>query len=302
MARSNESMPRSMYVKGNDIRYMYPKEAILLRDKGLLKDSILFCENYNKCGCRALVSPVNRGKGFFRLIPSSEGHSSNCEYMLNIQPIETRIRNVPKDKKIVLKIDNEDIFAGSPGTKTKSDKGNVHKNNTSKLPTTIVTRTVPGTRNEYIRNVSELIDLLNSDNTQIIVDVLKQLYSQKMYYKRDQYKDLWGKRPDNTFMVEGFLDKRKLQLLDEKDYVYAYSDPIDKPDSIRLMLVHNGQGKEKFKAVIKDLLKWIESRDKENRKLAIIKGEIVGSYEDSNILIIHVKDIDIKYRKKEYKK
>lgn len=302
MARSNESMPKAIYVKGEqEGRTIYPKEAIIHRDKGILKESVLYCENYIKCGCDAQVTPVDRGSGYFRLIPSSKGHVPNCPYILNTESIETRIKDVPDGKTVILKIDDEDIFEGESSEKLGIKKQSDRKNTNTKLATNVITRKVSGTRNEYIRNVSELIDLLNSENTPIIVRVLKELYAQKMYYKREQYKELIEEYPVNTFMVEGFLDKRDLKILDDKNYVFAYSDPINKPNSVRLMLIHNGKGKERFKAVIKDLLSWIESRKKENRKLAIIKGELTGFYKDSNILVLHVKDIDIKYRKKEFK-
>jgi hypothetical protein len=302
MARSNESMPKAVYVnEKEEARTIYPKEAILLRDRGLLKESVLYCENYIKCGCRALVSPVNRGRGHFRLIPKREGHSSNCSYILNIDSIETRIRDVPEGKRVVLKIDDDDIFESESVENLGIKKHYVRKEGTTKSTTNVITRKVPGTRNEYIRNVSELIDLLNSENTPIIVRVLKELYAQKMYYRREQYKELFEEHPVNTFMVEGFLDKRDLKTLEDKNYVFAYSDPVNKPNSVRLMLVHNGKGKERFKAVIKDLLSWIQSRNKENRKLAIIKGKLTGFYKESNILVLHVKDIDIKYKKKEFK-
>ncbi|MCQ6318797.1 hypothetical protein NPM18_32885, partial [Bacillus cereus] len=46
---------------------------------------------------------------------------------------------------------------------------------------------------------------------------------------------------------------------------------------------------------------WIDKEVEGNRKLALIKGNIVNFYEEKKIIVLHVKDIDIKYRKYEYK-
>jgi len=294
-------MPRAVLVVDTKVRTIFPKEAILLRDKGFLKESELYCENYIKCGCKALVTPVDRGEGYFRLIQNTDGHSPNCQYISDVKSIATRIKDVPEGKKPILKINDEDLFESS-SENSNNKKPSSGRVNAVKVVANVITRTVPGTRNIYIRNVSELIDLLNSDDTPIVKEVLKVLYAQKMYYKRNQYKELVEGQPSGTFMVEGYLDKRDLKLLESKGYVFAYSDPINKPNSVRLMLVHNGKGKERFRAVIKDLLSWIESRENEKRKLAIIKGEITVFYTESNILVLQVKDIDIKYRKKEFTK
>lgn len=66
------------------------------------------------------------------------------------------------------------------------------------------------------------------------------------------------------------------------------------------MLVQRGNGKSGFERTLKFLLNWIKDRNKESRKMAIVKGSFLGNYKDSNIIRVLVKDIDIKYRIYEY--
>ncbi|BCD27717.1 hypothetical protein BC30102_0753 [Bacillus cereus] len=66
------------------------------------------------------------------------------------------------------------------------------------------------------------------------------------------------------------------------------------------MLVHQGKGKKRFQKTVKSLIEWISKEADGNRKLALIKGNIVSFYEEKRIIVLHVKDIDIKYRKHGY--
>lgn len=75
---------------------------------------------------------------------------------------------------------------------------------------------------------------------------------------------------------------------------------IKKPNEIRIMLVHQGKGKKRFQKTVKSLIEWISKEADGNRKLALIKGNIVSFYEEKRIIVLHVKDIDIKYRKHGY--
>lgn len=306
MARSTESMQRAIYSHGDTVRYIEPDEAITIRDQGYIKGYTLYCENHLKSGCKAEVKVVNRGPDnrFFNLMPEGEGregHCIDCSYILKTIPVRERFRDVPKDKKLVVDIDERDMF-GSKQTKVikSKEKKESAKNQVLAVPEKIITRKVPGVRNEYIRTISELIELLHSKDDLIIRNVLRQLYVTNKLYKRESYQLLWEKRPNHTFIVEGFLDKNDLEKLEQKGYGFAYPFYKNKPDQIRIMLIYNGNGKKRFQMTLKSLLKWIDKKTDGNRKLALIKGNIVDYYEDKRIILLNVRDIDIKYKVKEY--
>ncbi|ANP83890.1 hypothetical protein BAQ53_24505 [Bacillus sp. B25(2016b)] len=304
MARSTESMQRAIYSLGDTVRYIEPDEAITIRDQGYIKGYTLYCENHLKSGCNAEVKVVNRGPNdrFFNLMPKAEGREGHsCSYNLKTIPVRERFRNVPKDKKLVVDIDERDMFSSKQTTAIKSgEKKKSARNQVLAVPEKIITRKVSGVRNEYIRTIGELIELLHSKDDLIIRNVLKQLYVTNKLYKRESYQSLWEKRPNHTFIVEGFLDKNDLEKLEQKGYGFAYPFYKNKPDQIRIMLIYNGNGKKRFQMTLKSLLEWIDKKTEGNRKLALIKGNIVDYYEDKRIILLNVRDIDIKYKVKEY--
>ncbi|MEK4678221.1 hypothetical protein [Bacillus sp. FSL K6-2944] len=305
MARSTESMPRAVYVSENETRYIEPPEAILMRQLGETSGYTLYCENYLKCDCTANVKVVNRTEKQAFYLKANEGHCPDCSYLLDTVSIKDRIRNVPKDKKIVLKIDESDMFEVREKVIKTEENGNNPKKAGKVLtvPENIITRQVAGTRNTYIRTVGDLIELLNSKDETMIKYTLKQLYTTNMLYSRGNYEEIWNKRPEHSFIVEGYLDQGGLNLLEEKGYVYAFSAYKSKKadNDIRIMLVYNGNGKKRFQQTVKSLIEWIDKEVEGRRKLALIKGNIVNFYEEKKIIVLHVKDIDIKYRKYEYK-
>ena len=297
-------MPKAIYVSndGETIREIDPTEALQIKEQAPMGYT-LYCENYFKSDCRAQVKVVRLG--YFNLMPDREGreyHCPDCFYHIDTVPITERIRNIPKNKKAVLAIDNSDIFEG----RITSDKANQlrKKNNANnqakKIPEKIITRTVAGTQNTYIRTIGDLIELLNSKDNVMISQALTQLYNSNVFYKRDAYQVLWSQRPEHTFIVEGYLDRRDLNLIEEKGYTYIYSDYQRKNNGIRIMLVYQGKGKRRFQNTVANLIKWIDKEANGSRKLALIKGNIVKYYEESKIIILQVKDIDIKYRKYQY--
>ncbi|MCQ6289269.1 hypothetical protein NPM18_32655, partial [Bacillus cereus] len=149
------------------------------------------------------------------------------------------------------------------------------------VPENIIIRQVAGTRNTYIRTVGDLIELLNSKDDTMIKYALKQLYTNNMFYNSRNYEAIWDQRPKHAFIVEGYLDQGGLSLLKEKGYVYAFPSYKNKraENEIRIMLVHNGNGKERFQQTVKSLIEWIDKEVEGNRKLALIKGNIVNFYE-----------------------
>lgn len=119
--RSKASMPKAIYVSdnGKTIREIKPTEAMQLKEQDTTGYT-LYCENYFKSDCRAQVKVVRLG--YFNLMPDREEreyHCPDCFYHIDTVPITERIRNIPKNKKAVLAIDNSDIFeGGTPSNKT----------------------------------------------------------------------------------------------------------------------------------------------------------------------------------------
>ncbi|HFF1840435.1 hypothetical protein P4K54_23625 [Bacillus cereus] len=303
MARSTESMPRAVYVSENEIRSIDPQEAILLRQLSGNSGYTLYCEHYLKCDCTAKVKVVDRtGNQAFHL-KSNESHCADCSYLLDTIPIKERVKKIPKNQKLILQIDESDMFQGSE--KTTNSEGEKKKftidSRVLKVPEKITTKVVDGTKNTYIRTVSDLIELLNCEDDVKIKYALKQLYDTNMLYKSSNYKEIWKQEPKHTFIVEGYLDQGGLKLLNKNGYAYAFQNYKWEKDEIRIMLVHKGKGTKRFQQTLKGLLEWIEKEVEGNRKLALIKGNILGFYKEKKIIVLHVKDIDIKYRKYEYK-
>lgn len=293
LARSRESMSRAIYVYQDEVRYIEPKEAILFREKGMYEGHTLYCENYIKCGCSAELAGVNNEKKkVFKLKNSYTKHSPNCRYFVDEKPIVERMKGGVRGKNIVIKIDDDDIFESSLSEKNK----NVQRNNGKRSGSG---QSKKGGRNryEYIKSVTELIDLIHSEDQKTVKHVYRHLYQQNMFYNRKQFDDLWNKRPQYTIMVEGFLTEWDTNRLDKKGFVYIYPD---KGSSVKLMLIHNDKGEKRFKDTLHHLMNWMKKRENESRKLAIIKGNIQGFYEETKIIKFHVKDIDIKYRKHKF--
>lgn len=302
--RSKTSMPKAIYVSndGETIREIDPTEALQIKEQALMGYT-LYCENYFKSDCRAQVKVVRLG--YFNLMPDREGreyHCPDCFYHIDTVPITERIRNIPKNKKAVLAIDNSDIFEGiiTSDKANQLRKKNNANNQAKKIPEKIITRTVAGTQNTYIRTIGDLIELLNSKDNVMINQALNQLYNSNTFYKRDAYEMLWNQRPEHTLIVEGYLDQRDLNLIEKKGYTYVYSDYQRNNNDIRIMLVYQGKGKKRFQNTVANLIQWIDKESNGSRKLALVKGIIVKYYEESKIIVLQVKDIDIKYRKYQY--
>ncbi|MGK9183809.1 hypothetical protein KXS12_16290 [Priestia filamentosa] len=294
MGRSSDSMTRAIFVYKGKVRPIEPKEALLYREKGMYEGHTLYCENHIKCGCLAKLTPTNyiKKKGF-RLKNTRQNHVPNCRYFVHEESLIHRIKGKNQERDIVIKIKSDDVFGNSPKKKTENtltDDGQTKRGTRS--------RKENHSHHMYIKTVTELIDLLHSQERDTIKYVYKQLYQNNMFYKRDKFDDLWSKRPKHTIMVEGFLAEWDIDKLNEKGFVYAYPDKGS--SSVKLMLIYNGEGKERFKDTLYHLMNWIKERDGERRKLAIIKGNIQKVYPETKIIKFNVKDIDIKYRKRDF--
>lgn len=101
------------------------------------------------------------------------------------------------------------------------------------------------------------------------------MYNSNVFYKRDTYEVLWNQRPEHTFIVEGYLDRKDLNLIEKKGYTYIYSDYQRKNSGIRIMLVYQGKGKKRFQNTVQNLMQWIDKEANGPRKLALIKGIIM---------------------------
>ncbi|QZY33943.1 hypothetical protein [Bacillus amyloliquefaciens] len=300
MGQSSDSMYDAIYMKNGKAKPIDPKEALIKRDIKKEIGYTLYCKNYFKSKCYAKLKVVNRKEGFFSLLPGEE-HALDCGYSTPYIPLRERIKGKSREEKTVIKIDNSDIF--SPIKQGVSNFGSDEKKNhnyRSGLKNTLRKPTV-GINVEYIRFVTDFVEFLNCSNREVINYVKSQLKANNQYYSIDDYNKAWTDMASgNTFLVEGFLDIRDIGTLENKGYVYLYPTANKQKDTKRIMLVQRGNGKSGFERTLKFLLNWIKDRNKESRKMAIVKGSFLGNYKDSNIIRVLVKDIDIKYRIYEY--
>jgi len=154
---------------------------------------------------------------------------------------------------------------------------------------------------EYINTVKEFHEFLFEANKKLIAKVLEELKGRGLLYEKSDFQKLLKNQVNHTMLVQGFLDKKEIQLLKDKGHVYLYETHARHiPSKNRVMLVHNGEGEERFKAHLVHLLEWLESQGVENRKLATVKGKVKRRYDSSKTIVFHVQDLDIKYKDREW--
>lgn len=297
MGSSSKPMQTAIVIYQGKSEKVPPQIALNYREKNEKPGHILRCPDYFKTGCPALLKVVS-GKTLHYALNPLENHKG-CEYEVHegnehdLSTFTEHIREHIGDKLPVLMVKDSDMFSpeekGSKKVSRKSSStqsGRKRGGNSTK---------------EYINTVCELHEFLHESDKKLVSNVISKLQESNLLYKQSDFNKLLKDKNNNITFVQGFLDKRDIQLLQNKGYVYLYSKHAKHLDTrTRIMLVHNGNGQERFKNHLKHLLEWIESRKSENRKLTTVKGKVVKKYTESATIVFHVQDIDIKYREKEW--
>ena len=297
MGRSKHSMYYAYLKEGDSVERYEPLRAIKARNEGRLEGKDLLCQNFLKQGCCAVVKAVNYEiNPHFSLKP---GEVHTCHLVAEEVTLSEKIRLKPDGRSKTIKIDETDLFTTSinnkHAVKKTEDKKVITKKynaNNAQIRTYI--------KNEYIRSVTELHEFYHTESQDDVRRVIRELIKNQLLYKTKQFEDIFANLPNSskTFMVEGFIDYNDLTLLKNRGFLYLYKTGFTEKN-IRFMLVHNGSGKTRFMNAVEDLLLFINQKNK-NRMMVTVKGNIIDKYNDSRILKMHVKDIDIKYKTQDF--
>jgi len=291
MKKSSKPMRTAIVIYQGKSESVPPQIALNYREKNEKPGHILRCPDHFKTGCPALLKVVS-GKTLHYAVKQHENHKG-CEYEYDNSTFAGNIKEHTGDKLPVLMVKDSDMFSPKKkGSKKISGKSS---------PTQSGRKRTGNSTKEYINTVYEFHEFSHESDKKLVSSVLSKLKEANLLYEQSDFNRLLKNKSNNIIFVQGFLDKRDIQLLQNKGYVYLYAKHAKHLDiKTRIMLVHNGNGQEKFKDHLKHLLEWIESRKAENRKLTTVKGKVVNRYTESNTIVFHVQDIDIKYREKEW--
>lgn len=291
MGTSSKPMRTAIVIYQGKSESVPPQIALNYREKNEKPEHILRCPDYFKTGCPALLKVVTGTPPYYAL-KQHENHKG-CEYEHDNPTFTGNIKEHTSDKLPVLMVKDSDMFSPK-----KKRNPNAY---TTPVSTSPVRKRRGRSTKEYINTVYEFHQFLHESNKALIENVISKLKKFNLLYEQSDFNSLLKKQSNDIILVQGFLDKRDIQLLQNKGYVYLYAKHAKHLDiKTRIMLVHNGNGQEKFKDHLKHLLEWIASRKAENRKLTTVKGRVVNRYTESNTIVFHVQDIDIKYREKEW--
>ncbi|MBW0933530.1 hypothetical protein [Priestia megaterium] len=295
MGRSKKPMETAIVIYQEKAERVPPEIALNYRDKEEKPGRILRCPDYFKTGCPALLKVVSGTPPYYALKNGGQSHRG-CEYENDGPSFIRNIQEHSDEKLPVLIVKDTDMF--SP--KKKDNKQTSDKRSSTNTGD-------KGGRNssysikEYINTVYEFHEFLHNSNSTLIYKVVTGLKNSGLLYEKSDFDKLLKNKSINTVLVQGFLDKREIQLLKDKGYVYLYDKYTKHLDNkTRIMLVHNGEGQEKFKEHLIHLLEWIDSKKAGNRKLATLKGKVKKVYNESKTIVFHVQDLDIKYRVQEW--